>query len=150
MFFNHYEPNVNATIAYLKKLGVKVNNATVNQILQQHPDWPSLLCLSDSLSKWNIPNAAGKIAAKKIAELPIPFIAYTKNYQYPLAIVTGLSATDITFLTQDYKKPITTPINEFVNTWDGVYLIALGNPAGHTFKSGVRFFRTKKNEHETY
>ena len=59
--FNQFEPNIKATISFLKRLGVKVNNATVNETLQNHPDWPSMLCVADSLNKWNIPNAAGKI-----------------------------------------------------------------------------------------
>lgn len=71
---NQYEPNVKATIAFLRLLKVKVNDRTVNETLQNHPDWPSLLCINDSLHKWNIPNAAGKIEPEKIEELPGPFI----------------------------------------------------------------------------
>lgn len=68
--FNQYEPNVKATIHFLKLLNVKVTNTTVNETLQNHPDWPSLLCISDSLNKWNVPNGAGKIDVSKIDELP--------------------------------------------------------------------------------
>ena len=76
---SNYEPNVKAAIAFLNLLKIKVNNVTVNETLQNHPDWPGLLCVSDSLNKWNIPNGAGKIAPNKIEELPTPFIAYTHN-----------------------------------------------------------------------
>lgn len=55
-----YEPNVKATIAFLRLLKVKVNKATINETLQSHPDWPGLLCISDALHKWSIPNGAGK------------------------------------------------------------------------------------------
>jgi len=77
--FNQFEPNVKATTAFL-------NNATVNETLQNHPDWPSLLCIADSLNKWNITNVAGKMEASKIDQLPTPFIAYINNREFPLAI----------------------------------------------------------------
>lgn len=51
-----YEPTVKATITFLKLLKVKVNKKTVDETLQNHPDWPSLLCITDSLNKWNVPN----------------------------------------------------------------------------------------------
>lgn len=44
---DQYEPNVKATISFLNQLRVKVNNSTVNETLQNHPDWPSMLCISD-------------------------------------------------------------------------------------------------------
>ncbi|MCW3111232.1 MAG: hypothetical protein JWQ09_5738, partial [Segetibacter sp.] len=59
--FNQYDPTVEATISFLRLLKVPVNNVTVNETLQNHPDWPNLICISDSLNKWNIPNGAGKI-----------------------------------------------------------------------------------------
>ena len=71
--FSQFEPNVKATVVFLKLLNVKVNAVTVNEILQNHPDWPSLLCISDSLNKWNVPNEAGKIDVTNIDELPTPF-----------------------------------------------------------------------------
>ena len=92
---SNYEPNVKASISFLRLLKVKVNNTTVNETLQNHPDWPTLLCVSDSLNKWNIPNGAGKIDVNKIQELPIPFIAYTHNWENPLAIVTDVTDTTI-------------------------------------------------------
>ena len=74
---SNYQPNVKTFISFLRLIQVKINNATVNETLQNHPDWPTLLCISDSLNKWNIPNGAGKIDAHKIDELPVPFIANT-------------------------------------------------------------------------
>jgi hypothetical protein len=82
--FNQYEPNVKATICFLKQLKVTVNNTTLNETLQNHPNWPGLLCIIDSSSKLNIPNSVGKIDADKINELPVPFAAYTYFICKPL------------------------------------------------------------------
>ncbi|MEJ7678510.1 MAG: hypothetical protein WKG06_11755 [Segetibacter sp.] len=99
--FNPYEPNVKATIAFLKLLNVKVNAATVDETLQNHPDWPSVLCVSDSFNKWNIPNGAGKIEPNQIDQLPVPFIAYTNDREHPLSIVTQVADATIQII---YKK----------------------------------------------
>lgn len=124
---SNYEPNVKAAIAFLNLLKIKVNHVTVNETLQNHPDWPGLLCVSDSLNKWNISNGAGKIAPNKIEELPTPFIAYTRNIEHPLAIVTDVTDTTIQFYQKNYNKPITETKDNFLKTWDGVYLIAEPN-----------------------
>ncbi len=113
-----------ATIVFLQRLKVKVNDSTVNDTLQNHPDYPSLLCISDSLSKWNVPNGAGKIEPDKINELPAPFIAYTNNRQHPLAIVTQTNDTNITLYSKNYSKPITENKENFLKNWAGIYLIA--------------------------
>ncbi len=122
-----YEPNVKATIVFLRLLGVKVNNATVNETLQNHPDWPSLLCISDSLQKWNIPNAAGKIRVGDIDQLPPPFVACTRYIENPVAVITDVSGTHISYCSHGHKKPTIVEKNVFLKKWDGVYLIAEPN-----------------------
>jgi len=117
---HQYEPNVKATIKFLRLLKLKVNASTVNETLQNHPDWPSLLCISDSLNKWNIPNGAGKIDVAKINELPTPFIAYTNNSENPLAIVTGVAPTTVTLFQKKYTTLSIIAKDEFLKTWNGM------------------------------
>ncbi|MCK9402007.1 MAG: hypothetical protein M0Q26_01280 [Chitinophagaceae bacterium] len=103
--FNQYEPNVKAVIVFLKLLGVKVTNTTVDETLQNHPDYPGLLSISDSLSRWNVPNAALKINLSQIDELESPFIAYVNNELQPVSIVTSVDM--VTSLVPTIKpKPI--------------------------------------------
>lgn len=122
-----YEPNVKATIAYLKLLKVKVNNDTVNETLQNHPDWPSLLCITDSLNKWNVPNAAGKIEQEKLDELPVPFVAYTNNRENPLAIVVEVSGDTVSVLQKNNKRTEVQTKADFQKSWNGVFVIAEPN-----------------------
>jgi thiol-disulfide isomerase/thioredoxin len=122
--FNQYEPNVKATIAFLKLLKVKANDATVNETLQNDPDWPGLLCISDSFNKWNIPNGAGKIEPNQIDQLPVPFMAYTHHKEYPLSIVTHVTDTTIEVYSKNYSKAIIKNKEEFFKSWTGIYLIA--------------------------
>lgn len=121
---NQFAPNVKATIAFLKLLNVKVNSVTVNETLQNHPDWPSLLCISDSLTKWNIPNAAAKIDPAEIDLLPTPFIAHTNETENPLVIVKQVAANSIECLSKNYTKLKSISKEDFFKTWGGIYLIA--------------------------
>lgn len=125
--FNQFEPNVKATIAFLKLLKVNVNASSVNESLQNHPDYPSLLCITDSLNRWNIPNAAGKIEPHQVHQLPVPFIAYINNTQYPLAVVTQINDTNVKLYSKNYNKPEIINKNDFLKRWTGVYLIAEPN-----------------------
>ena len=130
MIWDNYEPNVKTTIAFLKLLEIKVNNTTVDETLQSHPDWPSLLCISDSLHKWHIPNAAGRLDKNDIEQLHVPFIAYTHNWDYPLAIVTDVADGFVSYTsgkTNSRKDEKTVSKEDFLKLWDGVYLIAETN-----------------------
>ena len=121
---HQYEANVKATISFLRLLNVKVNDITVNDSLQNHPDWPGLLCISDSLSNWNIPNGARKIDVNKIDELPHPFMDNTYNAESPIAIVTEITFTTAQYYQKNYNTPITESREAFYKKWYGVYLIA--------------------------
>lgn len=134
--FNQYEPQVEATIAFLKLLKVKVNNTTVNETLQNHPDWPSLLCISDSLNKWHVPNAAGRIDKNDIEQLPMPLIAHTHNREVPLSIVTEVTDTEIFFYQSNYTRLKKETKEEFLAKWHGIYLIA--EPNEHSGEVGYR------------
>ncbi|MDP3912923.1 MAG: thioredoxin domain-containing protein [Bacteroidota bacterium] len=136
-----FESNVNATISYLKLLKVKVNNSTVDDTLQNHPDWPSLLCISDSLNTWNVPNAAGKIEVTEIDQLPTPFMAYTNNVENSLEIVTEVSEKEIIVYSAKQNKQIIESKESFLKRWKGIYLIA-----EKIEKSGEKDFELNKNK----
>ena len=135
--FNQYESTVKATIAFLNLLNVKVNKETVNETLQNHPDWPSLLCISDSLNKWNIPNGAGSIDTNNIDQLPTPFIAYTHNKETPLSIITGVTETTVNVFKKEYNKIIVESKEDFLKNWRGVYLIAEPNGNSGEINYGI-------------
>ncbi|MBC7935019.1 MAG: thioredoxin domain-containing protein [Rhizobacter sp.] len=122
--FYPFEPNVKATIRFLSLLKVKVNNNTVNETLQNHPEWPSLLCVTDSLSKWEIPNGVAKMPLDKIEELPTPFIAHIDDLENPLVIVESVDSKTMSIYHKSYHTRSTIPTNDFLKKWNGIYLIA--------------------------
>lgn len=141
MLFSQNEPTVKATITLLKHLNVKVNNTTVNETLQNHPDWPSLLCVSDSLQKWNLPNAAGKLEPADIDQLPWPFMAEIKNRETPLVVVTEITDSNIAYISGTNKNTIAESREEFIKKWTGIYLLAEPLP-----ESGEKEFKQKRQQ----
>jgi len=139
--FNKLESNVKATIAFLKLLNVRVTDTTVDDTLQNHPDWPSLLCISDSLNAWNVPNAAGKIEVAEIDQLPTPFVAYTRHVETPLEIVTEVSESEVKLYSTKQNKKLTESKESFLKRWNGVYLIAEKNE-----QSGEKDFEANKRK----
>lgn len=140
-FLNQHHANVQAVICFLRLLKMNVNSTTVDETLQNHPDWPALLCISDSLNKWNIPNGAGKIDIKDIDQLPTPFIAFTNDQEASLAIVTQVTDSAIVFYRKNYNRTTTESKEGFVKKWNGVYLIA--EPNEHSGETNYEANRRK-------
>ena len=139
MFWETYPAEVKAIIRFTDLLHVKVNNNTVSDTLQSHPDWPSLLCISDALHQWQIPNAAAKTDVDNIDELPLPFLATINVPATPVAIVANIDETAVFYYSGNYKKPVKASREEFKKKWNGIYLIAEPNEL-----SGEKNYTTNK------
>jgi thiol-disulfide isomerase/thioredoxin len=139
---NEYENIVAATIALLKQLKVKVNNATVDETIENHPDYPSMLSVADALTQWNIPNGTGKIEPTEIDQLPTPFIAHTRYPNHPLVVVNKADDNTIEVFAKSYNKPTSFAKEDFLKHWNGVYLLA--EPNNH---SGEKNYKQNKLNH---
>lgn len=49
------------TSKLLKELQVKISISSIRKALEEHPDYPSLLSISDALTSWKIENISIKI-----------------------------------------------------------------------------------------
>lgn len=105
-----------SAIQDLKACNIYLQDAFFDKQMQSYPDYPSLLS-----NKWNIPNGAGKIEPNQIGQLPLPFIAYTNDREYPLSIVTQVAETTIQVYSKNYSKAITKSKEEFLKNWTGIY-----------------------------
>jgi protein-disulfide isomerase len=59
---------------FLQLLEVPVSDKYVRKILAAHPDFPSLLSISDTLQRLGIEHAVGRIEKETLAELPCPYL----------------------------------------------------------------------------
>lgn len=117
---------VSATYQYLKAIGAKVTEETVEETLKNHPNYPSLLAVSDALNEWKIENVAARITPEQLAELPTPFLTYLNINGGIFALVKAVRADTIEWIhtAEGFKKEKT---EEFLKKWDGVVLMAETN-----------------------
>lgn len=119
------DENATATLhALLRELQAKVTRATVRESLLHHPDFPSLLSLSDVLTDWKIDNTALQLnTIEQLRELPLPFIAHLHENGGWYVLVTALQGDAITYTdSTDGRK--TELLTDFEKKWSGVILLA--------------------------
>lgn len=123
MFLREYSNATRTTINLVKALNVQVSVATIEESIETHPDAGTLLSISDSLNKWNIPNAAAKISVSDIEKIPTPFIA---QLNYPsetvFTVVTSVSDDVVICYSNEKRKYISQGRNEFVKKFNDVIL----------------------------
>ena len=119
--FNQYSHDSNIVIEFLKKLQVKVTAQTVDEALQQHPDYPSMLSISDNLKKWDVNNVVIKVEAEKLPELPFPCITHTQREGF--VIIDKVDEYQA-YCTNGKGKIVSMPLDDFLKAWSGVVLLA--------------------------
>ena len=122
-FFKYYENSVAATIRLLGLLNIKATNTTIREYILSHPDYPSLLCISDCLKSLKIANGAGKFSKEDIDTIPTPCIAYTTN---GFTVINDFQAEKISFVNDEGILKEETN-EDFFMKWGGVVLIAEPN-----------------------
>lgn len=122
---NHSNQNATATLYGLTRgLRARVTRATVQQAIPLHPDFPSLLSLSDLLTDWRIDNTALKLnTGEQLRELPLPFIAHQKKQGGWFVLVTNIVGDQISY-TDSERGRVTEPMAAFEKQWTGVVLLA--------------------------
>ena len=75
----------------LGALDVRINPDYLSEELLKHPDYPSLLAVSDVLTAQHIENVAFRLDYEKLADVPFPFIAHTYPNDGELLVVSGMA-----------------------------------------------------------
>ena len=85
-------------------LQVKITRTTLKNEIEAHPDYPSLLSISDVLTHYGIENVAIKLDAAKLSEAPVPFITQIKVENDAVELFSVVKA--ITLDTVSFFDPI--------------------------------------------
>src|SRR5260221_6683090 len=79
-------------------LDVKISEGTIKKELEQHPDYPSLLSISDVLASYGIENLTVNVDHDKIVNAPMPFITQIKGSKNDInffSVVKGIANDSI-------------------------------------------------------
>lgn len=116
---------------------VNVTGGSVNEAVLSHPDYPSMLAISDCLKQWKVENIAIRAEKDKIEEIPLPFIAFMGR---EFKTVTQITGDEVYFLNDDNKIQKESK-EKFLNSWNGVALVAEVEEG-----AGEKEYNTKKQK----
>lgn len=114
--------NYNCLHTYLKAEGINIDKEELIFQNKSHPNYPSLLSISDTLSFFNIKNGVIKVAISELELLPDRFVAFLKNEigLYELCLIE--KSKENYFFSQNGKKGIISK-EEIENKWDNIVLL---------------------------
>lgn len=134
------------TAEILKKKGVHFTKSGLKEKLTNHPFYPSLLSLSDTLNSYKIYNRAIKVSESQLEELPLPFFAFINLEE--INTEDFVSVTDISkdYVTYSYNGTHSVSKKEFNSSWQSkvVLLIETDEHSGEANYSGNYKLEKKK------
>jgi protein-disulfide isomerase/uncharacterized membrane protein len=101
------------TILYnwLREMKIPASKTYIRQQLLSHPDYPSLLSITDTLDYLGIENAAVQIEKDRLKEVPTPFLAHLNGRGGEFVLVKN-------------RDNIEKEFPDFFIHWDGVVVMA--------------------------
>lgn len=108
---------------FCELMKVPVNKSSIKKDLEEHPDYPSLLTISDVLKKYGIGNLSAKINISEVYKLTQPFISHVKIDGKEYFVITSVKLNYIFYLHPITNEQIKETINNFDKIFTGVILI---------------------------
>jgi len=108
-------------IEFLRSLKIPVTRQSINDELEKHADYGSLLSFSDLLDRWQVPNAAYRLGVEQLADVPVPFIAHLSMKEF--AVVSSLDDRNVVVSNEKWRNK-TIAIDEFKKMYSGTILMA--------------------------
>tara|TARA_R110002126_G_scaffold291220_1_gene450985 strand:- start:10946 stop:12535 length:1590 start_codon:yes stop_codon:yes gene_type:complete len=98
-----------------------------NNILS-HPNYPSLLSISDTLNKYNVENIAIKIKPHQISDLATPCLVQVSKQGTPFFFILNSISRDSISYYDDKGKLIADSKANFLKIWTGICLLTEKSP----------------------
>jgi protein-disulfide isomerase len=131
---------LNVVSQLLRQLKVTVSATTIQEKLEEHPEYPSLLAISDCLNDWNISTEAYQIpkADYDPNDLKFPFIAHLDAFEGSYMLVHQVQNQVVSY-SDEQNSFASLSETDFLNKWSGITLFATA-----TEKSGEANYRFKR------
>lgn len=117
----------NCVASVMKILGLlKISNTKkyIEDCVLSHPDYPSLLTVSDTLQKFRIETLAINISPEKIQEIPLPCITQIKKEGRSLFFILNRVSDEEIECFDDKSKLVRFTKKQFFEIWTGNCLLA--------------------------
>ena len=132
MFSFSVRHNTNSVVnIFLKKLGVYVKPELIDAELEKHPNYPSLLSISDILNIFNIENYAYRINYENLDQDICPFIANLTNGDF--VVVNDINKQGF-IVSNERHKDQKVSNEDFRKIFNGIVL-SVGSFVPQKFKS---------------
>jgi ABC-type bacteriocin/lantibiotic exporter with double-glycine peptidase domain len=115
----------------LSMAGITISPSLLKEKLQAHPDYPSLLAVTDTLDELGIDNAALQIDKERINEVPTPFLAH--------------DAAKGEFVVINNVQQQLSPGSELEKNWNGMAQLAEKPKGWHHTENEKRLAEEKKS-----
>ncbi len=131
-----------AAHSLIRSLKINVTDESIKQCITEHPDYPSLLSISDCFNEWKISHQPLRVDRMNVPleSLPVPFIAHMLGGGGSFVFVSRITDKTVTY-TDEKKENIESSREDFLRLWDGIMLQAEPD-AG----SGEKDYEKKKRE----
>lgn len=138
-----------AAILLVDLLNVKITHDKLTRLIEQHPDFPSLLSISDVLKGFGIDTISAIFSSEALTRLPAPFIAtisaHDKNKLY-FSVVKQIDDQEITFYDPQRSKWVTTQHDIFFKRYSGHILICeVNDQAGDSDYKKLELYRKQRS-----
>ncbi|SHM81840.1 vitamin K epoxide reductase family protein [Mucilaginibacter sp. OK098] len=142
--FNNKENCIKAASKLLLTLNVTVTTTTLENDLYNHPDYPSLLSISDVLAGYGVENISIKSTVDKLAEMPMPCIVPIKGESNSnlFTVIRSIKDHTVSYYHPEKYKWENIGIEDFEKNWpSGIVLLAGAEDA-----RGEKDFISKRRE----
>ncbi len=132
-------------VRFCSQLKVKVTETSAKKEITEHPDYPSLLSISDALRTYKVDNVSLKTKVENFNSFPTPFIVQVKgqvsNYSLFGIISEVLPDSRFRWYNPENKKDEVINSSEFEKLFSGYVMLAEAD-----MKSGETDFKMKRQE----
>ncbi|WP_316799045.1 cysteine peptidase family C39 domain-containing protein [Pedobacter frigidisoli] len=125
-----------------------ITRTSVRTCLQEHPEYPSLLSISDCLDGWNVSNTAYNVPHSEFSSYAteVPFIVHLREGNGKFLLIEEIRDESIIYSNQHLSKKEMSK-QEFLNRWGGtIFLVEEKNEKisedGYKTKRLIEFARS--------
>src|SRR5277367_288651 len=119
--FNSYNNIDSSVIKLLKASAIRVDSNIIIDELEKHPDYPSLLTISDVLNNFNIKNSAFRLQPGELQQIACPFLVHTSSNGGDFLVVNKIDA-DVVVVSSEKWDEHKIKLSDFEKTFKGIVL----------------------------